>query len=249
MTEAADGRMTGRRTAVDGRTSAGRDPVDGRTSRCRAAAALAVAVLLGAFSVDADAGILARLRGKATVQRAAVVLPATEGMELRDDDEVLTEEQSEVLLQFDDGSRVAMRPETLLKLHEVPGPQWPERGAVKARMVKGAIRYVSGRATVSRNVRVFTPTSTIGVRGTDFDASHVEASPSGTFDVGTYVRVNEGEVELAGRDATVSVTPGEVAVASPPGLTARGIVRTPLVRKVTLPPGLFQRGSMDDLLR
>lgn len=207
---------------------------------------VAAALLLGA-TAQADAGVLQRLRGKATVQRGVITLPATEGMALQDEDEVLTEEQAEILLQFDDGSRVAMRPQTQLKLQELPSPQWPERGAVKARMVKGAIRFVSGKGTISRNVRIFTPTSTIGVRGTDIDVAYIQNNPS--LDTGTYLRVNAGEAEMTARETSITLATGEVAVGVAPGLTARSIVRAPWARKISLPPGVFQTGSMDDLLR
>ena len=214
--------------------------------RRRSLALFALVLLLAGTA--ADAGILQRLRGKASVQRGAVLLPATEGMALHDDDEVLTEEQAEILLQFDDGSRVAMRATTHLKLHELPGPAYPERRAIKARIMKGAIRYVSGRTTLSPNVRVYTPTSTIGVRGTDIDVTHVETSA--TIDAGTYLRVNSGEAEMTARDTSLTLSAGEVAVGAAPGLTARSIVRAPWARKLAVPPeGVFQRGAVDDLLR
>jgi hypothetical protein len=215
--------------------------------RRRALLPLALGLLMLATTA-ADAGILQRLRGKASVQRAGAVIPAIEGMALEEEDEVLTEEQAEILLQFDDGSRVAMRPSTQFKVHELPGPAWPERRAIKGRIMKGAIRYVSGKGTLSRNVRVFTPTSTIGVRGTDIDVSHVDGSAS--VDAGTYLRVNEGEAEITARDTSLTLSAGEVAVGVAPGLTARSIVRAPWARKITFPPaGVFQRGAMDELLR
>ena len=83
----------------------------------RAASAFALSMLL-AFSLapDAQAARIIVLDGKLTIQRGDKTLSAVVGSRLRPGDEFISEGNSEALVRFGDGARLAVRPESRLEV-------------------------------------------------------------------------------------------------------------------------------------
>ena len=120
------------------------------------------------------------------------------------------------------------------------------------RILKGGMRYVSGKATRKSQVAFVTDTVSIGIRGTDIEIAVATDNLSGN-PAGTYLKVNTGQAVLVAQDGTqVEVDPGQVAFGTEPELTPRGAggVRRPAARRVeSALPGLFKAGGLDRLLR
>ena len=130
-----------------------------------------VAALLSLLPVhDAVAARVTALSGLVQILRGERLLPAVVGSRLRVGDEFVTEgAQSEALVRFDDGARMALRADSRLQVTALK-----LRGAVEARqktlkILQGGLRYISGKRTAKSSVAFQTTTATIGIRGTDIE--------------------------------------------------------------------------------
>lgn len=178
---------------------------------------------------------LVKLQGVVQVARAGQVLSSFEGQRLQEGDVIETSVDSETLIRFDDGARLLVREQSNLVLNQLKlnGPVTARQKTVK--IVKGALRYVSAKATVRRKVAFITTTSTIGIRGTDIEilvAQEVVQDNS----PGTYLKVNTGVAQITASDGAAEVVkPGEVAYGGEPELQARGSgPKRPSARKVVV---------------
>ena len=119
------------------------------------------------------------------------------------------------------------------------------------RILKGGLRYISGKATVRDKVLFETSTGEIGIRGTDIEIA-VADEPRQEVAAGTYLKVNKGAATLTAADGTtVDVDSGEVAFGGEPELVPKGAsgIRRPAARKVKPPIGVFQAGMFDRLMQ
>ena len=219
----------------------------------RAASAAALALLL-TFTVaqDAWAAHIVVLNGKLTIQRGDKVLNAAVGSRLRQGDAFISDANSEALVRFDDGARLALRPDSRLEINalKLKGPPADRQKTIK--ILKGGLRYISGRATPKNNVSFTTNTATIGIRGTDIEIA-ISEDAINTNPAGTYLKVNTGMATLAAVDGTqVDVDPGQIAFGGLPELVPRGVggVKRPSARKIVESVGaLFKAGRLDRLLK
>lgn len=143
---------------------------------------VALAVLLVACAhplraADAPpAGEVVFTSGIATAQRSgepARVLGRTDA--LHEGEVVSTGSKAFAVLQFRDGSRMTLRPNTVFGIDQFAHAGTQE--SVLLRLFKGGLRAVTG-LVAKRNpdgYRIATSTVTIGIRGTDFDARLCEA--------------------------------------------------------------------------
>jgi FecR protein len=213
--------------------------------------AVSLVVLTGLTS-GAHAARITVLNGKVVIVRGDKTLPAVVGSRLREGDEFVSEPDSEALLRFDDGARMALRADSklLVKSLQLKGPSATRQKTI--RIVKGGLRYISGKATVKSRVSFETTTATVGIRGTDIEIA-VSEDPVNNDPAGTYLKVNTGLATMAAVDGTqVDVDPGQVAFGGEPELVPRGAggTRRPAARKVDTPiGGLFKAGLMDKLLK
>jgi FecR protein len=202
----------------------------------------------------AGAAQLVKLQGVVQVARAGQVLSAFEGQRLQEGDVIETSVDSETLIRFDDGARLVVRSQSHVVLNQLKlkGPVSARQKTVK--IVKGALRYVSAKTTVRRKVAFLTPTSTIGIRGTDIEILVAQEVVQDN-NPGTYLKVNTGTAHITAPDGAAEVVnPGEVAYGGEPELQARGGgPKRPSARKVAVQPdGLgraFRSSALDALLR
>ena len=213
-------------------------------------ASLVVAVL--APCTSAHAARVMAVNGHVQIQRGDTLLPAVVGSRLREGDEFISEPNSEALVRFDDGARLALRAESRLvvKALHLKGPSAARQKTI--RIVKGGLRYISGKAKVRTRVAFETTTATIGIRGTDIEIA-VSEDPVNTDPAGTYLKVNTGAATMEAVDGTqVDVDPGQVAFGGEPELVPRGVggKKRPAARKVEATVGgLFKTGLLDKLMR
>ncbi len=223
-------------------------PATARTiSQCTLAALL---VLFSAGSVHAAR--VTAVNGHVEIHRGDKNLPAVVGSRLREGDEFVSEGDAEALVRFDDGARLALRSDSRLQVKTLKLKGEPAYRQKTIKLLKGGLRYISGRATVKNRVSFETNTATVGIRGTDIEIA-VSEDPVNTDPAGTYLKVNTGVATMEAVDGTqVAVDPGQVAFGGEPELVPRGAggTRRPAARKVEAAVGgLFKTGLLDKLMR
>ena len=195
---------------------------------------------------------LMAFKGVLHILRHEQLIPAAVGSVLRESDTLVVEPDGEALVRFRDGANMVLRSDS-----QVTFDQLVQVGAQKKRkktlkILKGGMRYVSGKAARQSTAFFLTQTATIGIRGTDIEIAVAEDSLAGNPS-GTYLKVNTGQAVLVGQDGTqVDVDPGQVAFGSEPELTPRGIgvARRPAARRIeSASNGIFKSGALDSLLR
>lgn len=220
-----------------------------------------LAALFGCGVTESNAATLQAVTGNVSVVRAGVLLPAFNGMRLLPGDElrsaVDSNDAGEALVRFDDGGFLAIRTGSAMQIKRLP-PQDALTTAGTATLnaavylIRGGMRYVTGKVVPRYSIVFETPTATIGIRGTDLEIL-VSDLPVLDNNPGTYLKVNTGAASItAPNGAVVEVLPGEVAYGGEPELTARGVggVQRRAARKVQVPTeGLFKPSSLDQLMR
>ncbi len=146
---------------------------------------------------SAQIGSIERVNGTVTVTPATQpARPAREGEAVREGDLITTQANSETLIKLRDETTLSVRQNSQLRLVEYRFERAPSDGFV-ANLLKGSLRKVSGLIARAqpRNVRLTTPTATVGIRGTDYEVIIVEEETPQTR-AGTYDYVNDGETFL-----------------------------------------------------
>jgi len=144
-------------------------------------------------------GTIQHLSGTLFVQRAdGSVRLLSERSEIRQGDTVTTERDSYAQVRFTDGAVVTLRPNTQVRLDSYRFVEaQPGNDNFALALLKGGLRKVTGligRRGTRDAFRLVTPTATVGIRGTDFSAIHVE--PGTGAAPGTYFTVTEGAIGL-----------------------------------------------------
>ena len=177
-----------------------------------------------------EIGGVERMNGTVTVTPAgAPVRPLIAGDPVREGDLVITEAHSEVLIKLRDETTLAMRQLSQLRLTQFKFER-SESDSFLTNLLKGSVRKVSGLIAKAqqRNVRLTTPTATIGIRGTDFEVIIVEEESEKTR-AGTYDYVNDGGTVLqiaSGETLDVNQDQTGLALANPrPGEAALQLIQ------------------------
>lgn len=138
---------------------------------------LAVATAALAFAAQAnDVGQIKSVRGEVHVEREGKRIDAQPGMAVRQSDTLLTGADGAVGVTFIDESRVSLGPRSVLAIDRYRFDTTTHEGKFDASLKKGSMATVSGRIVKQSPgaMRVRTPASVMGVRGTQF-LVHVEA--------------------------------------------------------------------------
>ncbi len=146
---------------------------------CRAALALALPLTLlstvnAAFA--APAGQVEFAQGLASAQqRGQTPRFLNKGDVLQEGDVLNTGAKGFAIIQFPDGGKMTLRPNTTFAIDQFNATAGQE--AMVVRLLKGGLRAITG--TIGRNkpeaVRINTATATVGIRGTSFDARICDA--------------------------------------------------------------------------
>ncbi|HVP81302.1 MAG TPA: FecR domain-containing protein [Thermodesulfobacteriota bacterium] len=110
--------------------------------------------------------------GTATVVREGQTIPAKIGLELYENDTLLTGRDGSMGVVFNDETLLSLGPESLLVIDEFVFAPRQGKFSIAIRMVKGTVAYLSGLITklAPESTHFQTPTSSIGIRGTKFVA-------------------------------------------------------------------------------
>lgn len=144
------------------------------------ALALGVCLLVAAPPLSAQApppaGRVKAASGRASIVRNGQAVPATVGAVVHASDVLRTGSDGRLAVMLKDESRLSLGPDSELALTTFSYAPAENQLALVVRLARGMLAYVSGRIAklMPDAVRLETPTSVIGVRGTHA-LVHVEA--------------------------------------------------------------------------
>ena len=118
----------------------------------------------------AEIGRIKSLVGEVAIQRGSSKIIATLGFQLDQGDIVLTGKTGRVGIAFLDNTRMALGPNSRIALDEFSYDRSRQTGSFVTSVNRGSLGVVSGTIAKSKRdaMRVRTPTSMLGVRGTRF---------------------------------------------------------------------------------
>ena len=132
-------------------------------------------ILLSLLSLAATPAFaeIARVKaasGAALVKRGAAQIPAKVGQGLEAGDWLVTGKDGRVSLTFVDNTRFAVGPNSRVEISKFDYDRTRQQGSFVTRVNRGSLAVVSGRIAKSGRdaMKVQTPTSLLGVRGTRF---------------------------------------------------------------------------------
>lgn len=139
---------------------------------------------------------------------------------------VMTGDNSQVVMKFEDGQVIALNANTSFKIDQYHFEQAkPEKNSMIFSLLKGAMRAVTGLIAKNNSdaFKLYTPAATIGIRGTDFMAATgslylqvVNGMVSATTSAGTTAFA----VGQTGFVASLSALPTAIAAAQLPAAVA-----------------------------
>jgi hypothetical protein len=135
----------------------------------KAIAALLLALLV-AQPAWAEIGRVKRSLGAAVVERGKARLPAAPGFQLQKGDVLVTGKDGRIALTFIDNTRFAVGPNSRVSIAEYLFNRRTQSGQFVTQVNRGSLAVVSGQIAKSGRdaMKVRTPTSLLGVRGTRF---------------------------------------------------------------------------------
>lgn len=132
---------------------------------------LAVAVAFGGYAQAADTtGIIKTLQGTVTVERAGAVVPAQLGLPVVEADQIVTGSDGTVGITFQDNSLLSLGPNSRLAIDHFKFDSTTHDGNFETVLKHGKLAVVSGKIAKHKQdaMKVRTPSSILGVRGTEF---------------------------------------------------------------------------------
>jgi hypothetical protein len=135
---------------------------------------VAIAALAAATTANAvDIGQIKVSKGDVAIERGGQTLPAGVGAHLQTADVIKTGADGSVGITMSDNSLLSAGPNSVLSLDKYAFDATTNQGQFDASLRKGSLSVVSGRiAKQSADaMTVRTPTSILGVRGTEFAVS------------------------------------------------------------------------------
>lgn len=117
---------------------------------------------------SAAIGSIKTLSGSAVVIRSGREIPAALGLSLFQTDSIRTGKDGRLGLTLKDETRLTLGPNTVVHLKRYSYAPSEKQVSLGLRVLRGAASYISGRiaAIAPDSVRIETPRSIIGVRGT-----------------------------------------------------------------------------------
>jgi hypothetical protein len=171
-----------------------------------------VTALVGNVAIQAASG----------AQRVAAV-----GGGIDNGDTVQTGVASEIVMIFTDKQRVYLKPGSVFRVDDFNyAAQSPQQDRSFLSLVKGGLRAVDGLVAKEgkpQNYRVKTPTSTIGIRGTEYSVTDcANPEPGANADCkGDQIVVYDGQIVVVNQVDTKILRAGEGAIVVSPQLPFR----------------------------
>jgi len=126
-----------------------------------------------AFATSPAHAEIARIKssaGTAMVERGGGRMPATPGLRLSPGDKLVTGKNGRISLSFIDNTRFSVGPNSRIAVSQFAYDRTRQRGQFVTQVDRGSLAIVSGQIAKSDRdaMKVRTPSSLLGVRGTRF---------------------------------------------------------------------------------
>ncbi|WP_198972626.1 FecR family protein [Xylophilus sp. ASV27] len=143
--------------------------------------AWAMALPAGAAEPAPRAGTVKLVKGQVRVQNASGERALQSGDALSTADRVVTGADSSVSVVLRDGTVVVIGPASRLELKAFDFDTTTHEGNLAVALLRGTLRMVTGLIGKTRHdaVKVETPTSTVGILGTDFIVEALDPAAAG----------------------------------------------------------------------
>ena len=176
----------------------------------------------------ADIGSISELKGEASVNRSGEALTAALDLGVESYDDVRTA-NSRVGLTFIDDSVVRLTEHSKLILDEVIFDPDPSKSKIGLTFASGTARFITGKigGINKENIKINTPTSQIGIRGTDFTVTVDELGRSLVILLPDVNGISSGEI-------TVETAAGVVILNRPYESTTTTVWESSPTKPVTL---------------
>ncbi|MGF6772373.1 hypothetical protein P3T18_004861 [Paraburkholderia sp. GAS199] len=128
-------------------------------------------VSLPAFAVDPDAaGVVKTVKGTVQIEHGGANAGAVIGSQVYGSDRVVTGPDSSVGITLRDTTQLSAGANTVLELNKFAFDTTTHEGVLDAAVKRGSLAVISGKLAKANPdaVRFSTPTTTLGVRGTEF---------------------------------------------------------------------------------
>jgi len=121
-------------------------------------------------ALAAEIGRIKRSVGMAAIERGKEKVPTAPGVQLQSGDVLVTGKDGQISLTFIDDTRFAVGPNSRVALTRYDYDRTRQTGAFETSVNRGSLAVVSGQIAKSGKdaMKVRTPTSLLGVRGTRF---------------------------------------------------------------------------------
>jgi hypothetical protein len=134
---------------------------------------LAAIAVIASMAISPAWAEIARVKssaGIAAIERGASRLPARPGFQLNPGDRLVTGKNGRISLTFIDNTRFSVGPNSRVSVSEFAYDRTRQRGQFLTRVDRGSLAIVSGQIAKSGRdaMKVRTPNSLLGVRGTRF---------------------------------------------------------------------------------
>ena len=131
---------------------------------------LSLILVSAAQPATAEIGRIKSMVGEVVIQRGATRIAAKPGFQLDQGDIVSTGKTGRVGIAFLDNTRMALGPSSRITVSEFAYDRSRQTGSFVTSVERGSLGVVSGNIAKSKRdaMRVRTPTSMLGVRGTRF---------------------------------------------------------------------------------
>jgi len=197
------------------------------------AAITVLAVVPGSALAQSAASFIVAIGEVQVVDAAGQARAGERGGPLAPGDRVVTGASGLAQVRFSDGAMLSIRANSELKIeaHSFRGER-DTLATTVLQLLRGGLRAITG-AVARQNrsgYRVVTPTATIGVRGTDFEAFYVPAATPGVAlpgEPGTYLRVTRGVAFLQTPQGSLDVQPQQTGFVPITAIAPQLLPQTP----------------------
>ena len=131
------------------------------------------AVAIAALATSPASAEIARIKtsaGVAAIERGTGRVPATPGLRLSPGDRLVTGKNGRISVSFIDNTRFSVGPNSRVAISDFAYDRTRQRGSFLTQVDRGSLAIVSGQIAKSGKdaMKVRTPNSVLGVRGTRF---------------------------------------------------------------------------------
>ena len=131
---------------------------------------LAFSMFASSFAMTADStGMVVASRGTVTAEIGGEIRTLKQGDDIFINDEIITGNKSFAVLQFVDGAKVTVRPNSAMVIEDY-AYNGTDQDVATLSLISGGLRVITGAMAKSNpeNYKVRTPVALMGVRGTEF---------------------------------------------------------------------------------